>query len=188
MKLRAPLATILLVFMLSGCANMLVVDPLDMTGSEAVGITTVEARNAMQDRLLTQSDAQCNALIRRLQERPRKVSLSMQIVTVILASWATASPSDLTTGLTAGAAGFTALDQALGASNPDDVGNAIAGIRLAQRLLERDIDAGRASELDEYGPYEAVRDAERYHGVCTVAEGRAQSARARSAGIDSLMQ
>lgn len=181
------LLAIALIVSATGCTRLTTVGPLELEGNETIGISSTQQRDAMQSRLLRQSHEKCNALLSRIQERPTRESRAMKIITVILAAWATASPEKLTAGLTAGAAGFTALDQGLGEDWPDDTRNVIQGIRLAQAFIDRDIDAGRAVGLDQYNADDAVTDVERFHGVCTIEEGRATASQAAAVGAAQMM-
>lgn len=172
------LLAVAVIVSVTGCANMSGVGPLELDGSEAVGITSVDERNLMQDRLIRQANHACGEYTLMIQERPRRESLGMLIVVAVLATWATASPDDLTTGLTAGAAGFTAVNQAVRESNPQDVQNVMQGIELTRAEMRANIEAVQQAALDRYTAEDAVADAIEYNDACNAASGRAASARA----------
>lgn len=170
---------------MAGCANILTIQGID---TEHGSITSEEGRNNWQNARMAETNSDCTALLNRLQEQPRKVSLGMRITSVVLAAWATTSPESITTELTAGAAAFTALDQTIAESYPDDIQTIISGIQYGQQIIRNQIRRKQKTDLTTYGIKEAVADVVRYNGACSVGRGRSFAAQAAAAGFSQLMR
>ena len=181
-EMSSPALVLATMILLAGCANMMTIDDIETTPPPVASETD---RNDWQNRKMAESTRACTALLNRLQERPRKMSLGMKTAAVVLGAWATGSTS-LKDELTAGTQMFTVLDQTAAGSYPGDVQTVITGIQYGQESIRQEIRKRQGDELQAYGLGEAEDDLRRFHAVCSVGKGRAYAAQASAAGFAAM--
>ena len=137
-------------------------------------------RNNLQHEILGVATDRCTDFKSRIQERPRNNLMTAGFIALLLAAGATANTGELATKLTSGATAFTSFGQLMDESYPDGVPDVIQGIEIARTRIFRQILNSQGDDLIKYPLSRAVNDALRYHAVCNIADGNAESSRATS--------
>ena len=83
-------------------------------------------------------------------------------------------------GLAATAAAATGFRKVMDDSYAQDLESALLGVEIARTRIFKSILKGQQKNLLKYPLSRAVNDAMRYHSVCNLAEGKAESSRALS--------
>ena len=122
-----------------------------------------------------------NALSSRKDSKtPQKPPDEAGVIALLLSAGATANTGQLATRLTSGATAFTSFGQLMGEAYPDGVPDILQGIEIARTRIFQQILGSQGEDLITYPLSRAVNDALRYHAVCNIAEGEAESSRATS--------
>ncbi|WP_428098385.1 hypothetical protein [Candidatus Rariloculus sp.] len=137
-------------------------------------------RNNLQHEILGVATAQCTEFKGRIQKRPRNHLMTAGVIALLLSAGATANTGQLATRLTSGATAFTSFGQLMGEAYPDGVPDILQGIEIARTRIFQQILGSQGEDLITYPLSRAVNDALRYHAVCNIAEGEAESSRATS--------
>ncbi len=134
------------------------------------------ARNELQNELFGESTSRCNTFKQRLVKRSTRYVLGSQSLALLLsASAAVTGGEQVAKSLAAAAGASTAFGGLMEEQFANDNDVTIAGIELARTKKFKQIIKSRTDDVLDYPVSRAVNDALRYHSVCSLVEGIAES-------------